>query len=41
MGGLGFRDVECFNKAKFGKQCWRMLNSPIFLIAISYERQVF
>jgi hypothetical protein len=26
--GLGFRDLVCFNKAIWDKQCWRLLQNP-------------
>lgn len=31
--GLGFRNLDNFNKAMLAKQIWRMLNQPFSLVA--------
>jgi len=33
IGGLGYRDLECFNMAMLVKQCWRLLKWPDSLVA--------
>jgi hypothetical protein len=32
-GGLGFRDLVCFNKPLMAKQCWRLMQNPDLVVA--------
>lgn len=32
-GGLGFRDIQGFNIALLGKQCWKLVNEPHTLVS--------
>ncbi|KAK9932560.1 hypothetical protein M0R45_019793 [Rubus argutus] len=40
-GGLGFRDLESYNKAMLAKQCWRIINNPSALWARIIKARYF
>lgn len=41
MGGLGFKDLECFNKAMLAEQCWRLIENSTSLLAIIMKEKYF
>lgn len=40
-GGLGFRDLESFNKAIFAKHIWRIQTNPNSIVAKIMKKRYF
>jgi ribonuclease HI len=41
VGGLGFRELECFNKALLAKQGWRLIQQPDSLVAQIFKEKYY
>lgn len=41
QGGLGFRDLELFNKTLLAKQGWRIMNDPNYMLSWVLKGQYF
>lgn len=41
IGGMGFRNLECFNLSLMAKQLWRIINHPDYLVASIIKEKYF
>ena len=40
-GGMGYRDLECFNMAMLAKQGWRLVQNPDSLVARIFREKYY
>lgn len=41
LGGIGFRDFECFNAALLAKQGWRLIQAPNSVLSLCLRMRYF
>lgn len=41
LGGIGFKDLTCFNQALLVKQAWRIVDEPNSLLSLFFKNRYF